>query len=1089
MIKALALEPELATTAPATAPKPREETRGLPMVELARENRRHDLILGGLTLLLAFLLASFPVLNSDIWLQLRTGQMILNGEFAFGSDPFSYIEHPWVHTAWLWDVLVYAVYALGQGPALVLLRGLLVLGLAALLFQIRRPEATLLPVVLSLALAFVAMSARLFLRSELSSLVFVGMTLYLLWRPAAPPRSALLRRVFGLTQNRAWVLLPPLFALWANCDYWFFLGPCMVLLYLVGEVLQEIFNPQPARTTGLAALERRSLLLVLGVGILACLLNPYTFRVFLQLPGDLKSETLDLLMLSQGFKVVGRGYVSPFSREYFQGLQFNELWWRPLGLSVAEWCYFPLAALSLVSFVLNWKGLRFWRLLLWLGFLVLSFWQARNAALFAVVAGPVMGLNLQEWVAAQTGERANARLGWVIAGQATRILALITVLTLCFLTTVRMDAPSLQMRGRETALGLIHSRGLGWSMQVDASLRNSAQKLADWQLPGRGFSMDWREEPAYLAFYNRSGKSFMDTRFQLHGASAEGYFKIAANLREVNPLRLDKRPTHQHYQWQDAFQKHDISHLLVSANATVSAPHPEAPGGAMSRRLVDLLLADEIETTDASGKRIRQRVWELLNYIDGRTFILAWTGSPHYDKLKALRFDPEREAFRSPSLLPPPRGPDLTQSTSPLASWLAGELNRPPLGVDEAVWLLTASQNTYDRSFVQAMAATLLPLGERPISGAPGAFAFAPPLLHVEALTHAEHQLAIRAARRAIAEQPLQAEAYHALYQAYVDLYSIERELGPPIGLREMQIVAALREAVRRRPQEPVTQLELANLYLRRGVSDLAVMHFEEAVRAAEAIGKQEELAQMARLQPFAPLQNIGQMSQILANRRASFNARAVLLASNPSERARLAIELGLNDEARQALETVVSQLPPQQDSQLGVLAVRQLVDLYLRLGYLPELLALLYREETARRLGPVVYRHRGALARAALGDYQGSVREFVAMDEELKKFAIEHTLLGVGLHSRGAQSEMPGSLMQGLDQLYEAQNSNNQRTEALLQAGLVALEAGWTQPTAAQTDAATIFKRALREVNAGAPHRALMVRYYRLMTNQWIDE
>ena len=1094
MVKALS--PDLgAMTEPKAAREPEAKDKpALTLAELEATNRQHDWILAGLTVLLAFLLASFPVLNSDIWLQLRTGQMITSGEFGFGVDPYTYVAPElWVHTAWLWDVLVYGVYSLGGGPGLVLLRGLLVLGLAVLLFQMRRPEVSLFPIVLSLALAFVVMSGRIFLRSEFISVIFMGLTLYLLWRPAARSHLPLLGKAMSWTQHRAWVFLPVLFALWANCDHWFFLGPALVLLFLVGDVMQGVFTGWTPREEGLDAAERKSLGLVFIVGLLACCLNPYTVRIFFQWPGDSSSEALDLVLLNQPALRTGvmRPLLSPFSPDYFQSSLRDVMWWRPLGLTLAEWAYYPLAALGLISFALSWREVKVWRLFVWGAFFALSAWQARNAAFFAVAAGPIMGLNFQDWLALRTAGRTTYSRPGLVVGQLGRILVLGSLIALCFLMTVRMSSASLRFRGRDTALGLIHTRALGWSMLEDPSLQRSSEQLLQWQLPGNGFSLEWREQPSYQAYFAPGQKTFMDSRFLVHGKRAAEFYAIANALKETNPGRLDKRATHHHYQWQDAFRKHDISHLIVRGDADVARPDPSVPGGTRYVPVVDLLLFDEIETTDPTGNRERKKVWDMLGYVDGRTFILAWTGSPHYERLKALRFEPEKEAFHEPTRVPPPNGPRGTEMVSPLVTWLAGELDRPPTAIDEANWLLENSARTYGMSQRQAIIASFQLLNVAPANSMPGVGIVSPPLLIMEPLSVAPHQLAIRAARRAIAERPDYYGAYHQLFQAYADAYGMEREISPPIAVREAQIAAALREAVRLRPQEPLLQLELALLYLRKGLSDLAVKHFEDAFRAAESLGLErksfmetlQRMPEVAHLQPL--FMAIGQEQQVVANRRASFNARAVL-TSDPGEKARYAMQLQLTDEARQAMEAVVAQLQLKPQLQTGDLAIHQLLDLYLQIGYLPEALRLLSRPDTPGRLGPAAFHQRAALARAAAGDYAGSLRHFMEFDKVLARSALDRAILGVGLQTRGAQSDYPGSTLHGLNQLYEAQNLNAQRAEVLFQAGLLALEAGWTKPSSEHPDAPQFLRTALVDLDPDFAQAILAKRYYRLMTNRW---
>jgi tetratricopeptide (TPR) repeat protein len=857
-----------------------------------------------------------------------------------------------------------------------------------------------------------------------------------------------------------------------------------------------VFSEQRYLPGVLTLQERKSLLMLLGIGLAACLLNPYTFRIFLQLPGDVASETLNLILLNQpGLRQSYlRPLLSPFSALYFQSPLRELVWWRPLGLSLAEWSFYPLAGLSLLSFALVWRDLRWWRLLSWLVFFGLAAWQARNAAFFAVVAGPLTALNLQDWLAARLAQSPGWTKAGVLVGQLGRIGVLLAGVALCLLMTVRQSTATLQIGGRETALGMIHTRALGWSLGVDPSLQRSAMALAEWRLPGNGFSLDWREQPAYQAFFAPGLKSFLDTRLGLHGKYASDYFAIVQALQETHPGRPDKRPTIHHYQWQDAFRKYDISYIIVSRSATVGRPDPSEPGGVVYYPLVDLLLLDEIETQEPGGRRVRQKVWEMLDYVDGRIFILAWRGSPHFSQMEHLRFDAEREAFLQPRRVPPPNGPPGSEQMSPVAAWLAGEVDRPPTAGDEANWLLETSARTYAQSQRQALLAALQTLTAVPTSAVPHSGVVSRLLLGMEPLSVAPQILAIRAARRAVAERPDSYLSWYRLFQAYADTYGQERELGAPSAVRETQLVCALREAVRLRAQEPLLHMELSLLYLRKGFGDLAVKHYEEAVRAAGRLGfSEEEFVERLQSRPdtahLRPLLAVlPQEQQALTRRQASFNTRASL-TSDPLERARIAAQLGLNEELRQALEVVVEQLQLKPLQAGSDMSLPQLLDLYLQIGYMPEALQLLARPDVPGRLGTGGYHQRAALARAALGDYTASIQHFLQFEEVLRRAAVERALLGAGLHTRGGQSEFPGSLIAGLEQLSEARSLNADRAEVFYQAGLVALEAGWVAPHAERPDAPSLLRTAILEIDPASPQANVARRYYRLVTRRWMED
>src|SRR5688572_11152412 len=94
--------------------------RSLPTAEASMSPGRRIFatILAIQTLLLAFILASFPARNADFWSQLAAGRLLANGDYQFGTDPFAYTTDGiyWANHAWLFDLVLYAAYTtIGNG--------------------------------------------------------------------------------------------------------------------------------------------------------------------------------------------------------------------------------------------------------------------------------------------------------------------------------------------------------------------------------------------------------------------------------------------------------------------------------------------------------------------------------------------------------------------------------------------------------------------------------------------------------------------------------------------------------------------------------------------------------------------------------------------------------------------------------------------------------------------------------------------------------------------------------------------------------------------------------------------------------------
>src|SRR5205085_7450049 len=92
---------------------------------------------------------------------------------------------------------------------------------------------------------------------------------------------------------------------------------------------------------------------------------------------------------------LGQGLVvSPFRRPFTTA---------PAFASPGGWAYCLLVAAGAASFALRGRAPHPGRLLAWLALAALSLYQARAIPFFAVAAGPILALNLQEWALVATG--------------------------------------------------------------------------------------------------------------------------------------------------------------------------------------------------------------------------------------------------------------------------------------------------------------------------------------------------------------------------------------------------------------------------------------------------------------------------------------------------------------------------------------------------------------------------------------------------------------------------------------------------------------------------------------------------------------
>ena len=324
---------------------------------------RSGLVPACLVLVLAFFLASTPARNTDFWLHLATGKALLQGHYQFGVEPFTAGESSgyWANPSWLYDVLVYLLYQTLGGTVLVILKGLLIAGMAWLMIAGGQSGRSLYLSSFTSGLALVAMGPWLALKPMCLSFFFLAWMIWYLEKRLAQEEKPLSLRSF-------WPLLL-ICALWANLDRWFFLGPLTIGSYFLGALLSR-----KTRNTGQA----------LGVLFLAslamCLVNPhhiYLMAVPAQMFGSAALQLqADPLLQS---------LAAPFHANYFSSLLFQ----TPPALA-----FWTLAVLGILSFCSDWSA-RPWRWLLLGTFLfLLCLVHTPAIPFFAIAAGPILARNL-----------------------------------------------------------------------------------------------------------------------------------------------------------------------------------------------------------------------------------------------------------------------------------------------------------------------------------------------------------------------------------------------------------------------------------------------------------------------------------------------------------------------------------------------------------------------------------------------------------------------------------------------------------------------------------------------------------------------
>jgi tetratricopeptide (TPR) repeat protein len=1053
------------------APAKRKE---LTVEDLAREIRRLDQYLVAVVLLLTFFLASFTAGNSDVWMHLASGRLIAHGQYQFGADPFSYTAGDsgqlWVNHAWLAELIAYEASEMLGGPetalagaVLVAAKALLIVILAGLMLLICRRGPSLWIPVGFVAMAVLAMSPRLFLQPRCFSFVFLGLTLYLLERP----------RPAGQTWPRHYFLLPVLFALWVNLDSWFVLGPLTVALYLLGKMIQRAVSLRKVSDANHSAREIQQLAIILVVGLVACLVNPFHVRAF-ALPEELWALTH---AKPEWFRDDLQGYLySPIKSGYVT----NPL----LGLNPAGLAYYVLVVLGLVSFFAAASTWSWWRLLMWLVFALLSLTLARAIPFFAVVGGVIAALNWQDFAAQHLGVQPSLdprRKNWSLLGRTLTLLAGLALLVLAW--------PGWLNARPDQARQVHRNHRVAWTIEVDPSLRAAALKLAELRADkaltddDRGFNFS-PDVANYCAWFSPQEKSFVDYRFPLFQDNLGTFNKLREALRS-SPDGVVRTDT----DWVSLFQERRINHVIVFQ-----------PG--------DTVLL--MRRFWAFPKR-----WSML-YADGRSAIFGWIDpsdpraaqrwQDHEVNMNELAFGPavrreepgaendlESEAEKNQGV---PR---------PLSWWtqyIAGPAPRP-LAVDEAIMYLAWYEFTSVQRERSAQSAAVQAMFARWIASWAGAGNTVLQGLFNLGLARADQRqrgyfldhavlfdffrrrqnpgpspallLAVRAARRAIAANSQDAAAYQELALAYQVMWRSQEEPSryPPLQqLRQIQVMTALQNALTLKPEDVNLHREFATMAAQMPVQlfldsrappgttffDIEIEQMQEVVRLTRIAGPQQVAREdgtgtreekpeefSKRIESFE--QQVKQREKAVDLQRRRNDYEVTTANKPPLEKARRAVELGL---VKQALDVLKEQVELPEDARQ--LAIR----LYLATGEVQPLLGL--------ESGSIGNSRNNFLLRAAVGDYANADRYLDEIVRGKDQSFLRGVLAGVREHTFQA-----GLHPVNLWALVQTASSYKDLANDWVLWGLLALEEGATDKAVER------FRKAL-DVAVWPPYRAIML-------------
>jgi tetratricopeptide (TPR) repeat protein len=298
--------------------------------------------------------------------------------------------------------------------------------------------------------------------------------------------------------------------------------------------------------------------------------------------------------------------------------------------------------------------------------------------------------------------------------------------------------------------------------------------------------------------------------------------------------------------------------------------------------------------------------------------------------------------------------------------------------------------------------------------------------------------LAVRAARRALAINPDDAGAFQLLGEAYYRLARQTRELGwqaalPELsGVRRVQVLTALEQAVLLRPDLDEAHALLAQIYAEGKQLDRALEHLRARLRIADGEAAGHGPSARAAADRQRAVRAAVDATEAQVHRSEAIYASNVEGLSGPSkvlERARLAQRHGLS---QKALEMLLESSPVI----FGRAGTLMQLDLMLQSGRAYEVRDAVKPEHEAL-LDFEPYHWLRLQADAACGDFAGADEELAALADALRRLPLSREQSvevrdAIALRAGGAvlARPAPGSGAAGL-------------------AGVAYQQFGWVQPLA----------------------------------------
>lgn len=325
-----------------------------------------------------FLCLCFPLLDTDFWWHLKTGEWILaNGQVPY-VDLYTFTDskQPWIDLHWGFQVLVTLLYRLGGVPLVTLVKAATITTAVAIAWQAGGNDLPTWKKAAIWLMPIICITGRGNERPEMLSLLFLAMWLWVAVRTDRSPR---------------WIWwLPVVTLVWVNCHALFILGLVTGFCYAVDAVVREWAAERLALPPRVGAPPLRIVWIVAALVAAVCFANPY-----------FEEGALFPLTLYRKFSVEKDFYCRNIG-EFRPPIQFLiHIGFGNIYLD-SELGVFLITA---SSFVILWVRRRRWslfRALMFAGFSHLAWQASRNTNIFSLVAGVITCENLSDALSVST---------------------------------------------------------------------------------------------------------------------------------------------------------------------------------------------------------------------------------------------------------------------------------------------------------------------------------------------------------------------------------------------------------------------------------------------------------------------------------------------------------------------------------------------------------------------------------------------------------------------------------------------------------------------------------------------------------------